>query len=485
MSQAKRPAEIKEAVEKTYRCNPSAKPFHESTAQVKALWGPVGSGKSLAVIIDQVCLAMESDVPLRAVVLRESYKQLLDSTMKTWNEWFSAISSYKQDSHNLYYTLTNHRGKELTHELHLRHCRKVEQASDFLSTEYGGIWFEEPVPAFQMDTGVIGAGLPEGAFDVALMRQRQAGIHRLHIWLSFNPPSKYHWCDRRILSLDPKELDDLDFAHFWQPPLENSKNLPPNYYRRLEAQLGPDLVKRFVKGERVTIYPHVRVFPAFNEQVHFVDRVEPIPNLPLTIGFDFGRTPVALIGQRLPNGRVVELREVQLWNAGAEDLAEELTRVLAEEFPRHREWACWGDPSGSDPQQTDEKTCYQILSQAGFKVIPGARDWQSRFEAVHQRCTRMIDGKPAILVSRYGCPLLTEGLLGGYQFPKYSSGLVGPRPFKNDFSHVCDALQYKMTGLFSVIRAQEERPMPKTKRPFDPLSTAKDRPHHGRTWMSG
>lgn len=472
-------------IERTYNCHPSAKPFHESCAQVKALWGPMGSGKSLAAIMEFVFLCLESDVPVRGIVLRESYKQLRDSTLKTWMEWLGSCSRYLQSDHNLFLTLPNYRGEVLTHEMHFRHCRRVEEASDLLSTEYAFIWFEEPVPAYQMESGVIGAGLPEGMFDLALTRQRQAGMHRLHIVLTFNPPSKFHWCDKRFLNVPRAKLEEIGFAHFWQPPYENARNLPPNYYTRLEQQLGDDMVRRVVKGERVTQYAGERVFPLFHEHVHFVEDLKPNSNLPLTIGFDFGRTPVALIGQQLTNGRVIELREVQLWGAGTEDLAEQLCNVLHDEFPGFTTYRCWGDPAGADPVQTDEKTCFSILRNKGFHLLPGARDWQSRWEAVHQRCERMgDDGKPAILVDRSRCPLLSEGLLGGYVYPKYASGLIGNRPIKNDFSHVCDALQYKMTGLFNVATGEaKSRPKKTPGLRLDPFS----RQPFGRgdrSWMS-
>ena len=65
-----------------YNCNPSAAAFHQSEATVKAICGPMGSGKSVAVTMEFVRLCMESTVPINGVVMRESYRQLHDSTKK-------------------------------------------------------------------------------------------------------------------------------------------------------------------------------------------------------------------------------------------------------------------------------------------------------------------------------------------------------------------------------------------------------------------
>ncbi len=464
-----------------YRPHPSTVRFHESLAQVKALCGPVGSGKTTAVCWDWYFLCQEARVPLRGCVMRESYRQLHDSTRPTFVEWFRPICHYVKQDEVMELTLPNVDGEVLTHELHFRHARRVEEASNFLSTEYALIWLEEVVPALQVGQGVVGGGIPKGIFDIALMRQRQKGAHRLHIDLSFNPPSKFHWTYKEFFQRTPEELAKLGYALFRQPAGENKKHLPPLYYEKLLDRLDENLARRFVMGETVTLYPGVRVYPHCYEQTHFADALVPARDVPLIAMFDFGLTPVALIAQVLPSARLVVYREVQMWSAGIERLAEHLGEVLKDEFPGMKVARSWGDPAGAQRAQTDERTCFEILGAKGIPVLPGAVDFTSRQEAVDQRLSRWIDNKPAILIDRQRCPVLMEGLLGGYRYPQSHDGQVGSRPLKNDFSHACNALEYGCTGEFSITTGESKR-APQRRPQSDPLS--RRRPQHARSWMT-
>lgn len=470
--------------EREYHPRPSILPFHDSHAQVKALCGPAGCGKTIACGFEVFFTATEASVPLRALVVRESYRQLHDSTRRTLQEWFGGCSSYHKGDEQLRITIPNVDGDVLTHELDFRHCRRPEEVSNLLSTEYGVMWLEEPVPAYQVEGGVIGAGLPQELFDMALMRLRQGGLHRTNILLSFNPPSKFHWIYDEFFRPSADELRERDYALFRCKPYENAKHLPPNYYQSMLSRLGEDLARRFVLGEVVTIYPGRRVYTEAYEQIHFVENLQPTPGLPLVIAFDFGLTPVAVIGQTLPSGRLLILSELQLWSSGIARLAEELKELLKRDFPGFTRWRCWGDPAGAQRAQTDERTCFQLLAAEGFAVNPGAVDFTARFEAVSKRFGRFIDGQPAVLIDRSHCPVLMESLLGGYRYGKSWDHQKDPAPMKNKFSHSANAFEYLCSGEFSAVSGEATQTSVDTRRlpPFNPLQRA---PRRQRTsWMA-
>jgi hypothetical protein len=134
--------------------------------------------------------------------------------------------------------------------------------------------------------------------------------------------------------------------------------------------------------------------------------------------------------------------------------------------------------------QTDEKTCFQILAAHGFNVMAGAEDLHSRFEAVTQRLGRFIDGKPALLIDRQRCPLLSEGMLGGYRYPQSHDGQVGSKVLKNKFSHTCDALQYGCSGEFSVTTGESKQVTKSVQRSrFNPLAMVRRQAGRGG-WMA-
>lgn len=449
-----------------YEALGSLQDFHNSPCDVKVLCGPVGSGKTSAALWEFIFLCLESAIPLRGIILRSSYRELRDSTRATFLEWFGAIATYMERDEKAIITLPGKGGGELKHELMFRACQREEEASKFLSTEFAFAFLEEVVPAFQQN-GVMGGGLPEGVLNVVLMRMRQKGAHRRPVVLTFNPPTPRHWTYKRFFARSRESLEQGGTFFMQQKPRENEKNLPLGYYDTLLENLPPDMARRFVMGEVVAVYDGVRVFPEAKDNHHIVDFVEPIPGVELVMGFDYGLTPATIITQITPAGQWRWLKELQSFNMGIDRHAEHLRALLYEEFQDFK-FRCRGDPAGGHRAQTDEKTCVDVLSSHGFTVTPGKEDWQSRKEAIKQRLERTIDGStPALVVSREGCPMAAEALLGGYRYPQRNSGEMGYRPLKNEFSHIMDAAQYVATVEFDILH-KAPRPKPTSARALLP-----------------
>lgn len=435
-----------------YEANPSAQEFHESDAETKVLWGPMGSGKTSAALMEFVMQATESSVPLRGVVIRENYRQLQDSTLATWLEWFGDVQHYAPKHDKSVIPLPSKSGKVLKHELWFRACSRPEDASKFLSTEFSYVFMEECVPAFQHD-GSMGSGLAKGVYDIVQLRLRQKGTHRLTVVCTFNPPFKKHWCHRLFLEQTPAELAKKSIFVKKQPPRENEKNLPAEYYDKIiERSDDPDIVRRFVYGEVVQAYDGVRVFPECRDGVHIVDEeIEPIKGIPLVLGWDFGRSPATLITQITPRGQWLWLRELQSLNSGLERHIELLRVMLNQFYSEHTIRNNFGDPSGAFGSQNDEQTCFTILTAHGFNIAGGEQDIQSRLESVKQQFYRTLDdGKPKILISRPNCQNAVEALTGAYRFPKSRDGTIGDKPIKNEASHLMDAAQYIATREFAI-----------------------------------
>jgi len=245
----------------------------ESTARVRFLWGPLGTAKSTwlcwRVALKAEEVSKKYGVSLRAIIVRDTYRNLADSTLKTWLEWFpdkSAVGYIKQ-AQPVDYILRTPDGRE--HQVSFRHGQTAQDASLLLSTEYGLICLEEVAPAYLPGkTQLVSPGISEEFFDMAYSRLRQKGVPEPELAMSANPPSPNHWSSRRII--DPSGNDrhgtvertysvagqeqTVVWEHWFTPISENKKNLRPGYYEELTATWPRILVRRFVEGERIDAF---------------------------------------------------------------------------------------------------------------------------------------------------------------------------------------------------------------------------------------
>lgn len=468
-----------------YEPHPTAWEIHQSRAQVKAVCGPVGCGKSTMAIWDFFFLCLESKVPIRGVVIRESYRELADSTRKTFEEWFGPICTYHESSERALLTMPGLDGITRTHELFFRSCRKAEEASKFLSTEFAFIWLEEPVPAYS-NSGVMGGGLDLELFKLVLMRVRQKDAPRYEVILTFNPPTTRHWVYQEFFKRDAQELAKMNYALFRVKREENEKNLREGYYDQLLNVLSPDLAKRFVEGEIITVWPGEAVYKEARENWHVVEDIPYLPKVQLVLGFDCGRTPCCLITQITPNGQWRWLAELQMVDASMDTLVDVLLPFIRSRFPGAT-WRAWIDPAGFASGQGVDTSPADVLATRGFPVQPGAMEWFPRRETMKQRLSRSVFDQPCVLISRTGCPLATEGILGGYRYPKSFDGRASQQPLKNEFSHLMNAGEYIATGEFTAVNPDQPLKNPGRTRPnfgdWNPLAQLPGRQRSSYGWL--
>jgi phage terminase large subunit len=120
---------------------------------------------------------------------------------------------------------------------------------------------------------------------------------------------------------------------------------------------------------------------------------------------------------------------------------EKLKPMLANRFPGMPVLVI-GDPAGQQRAQTDERSVFDILKSEGFRVVAAkTNSVVARLSAVDKLLTRVVDGKPAMLIDPE-CRDLINALRGGYRYKVKSSGDVEDKPEKNKYSHIADAFQY-------------------------------------------
>ena len=123
-------------------------------------------------------------------------------------------------------------------------------------------------------------------------------------------------------------------------------------------------------------------------------------------------------------------------------------------FPYCKIGSCTADPSGNARDQIlDEMSCISELNSLGIKTEAArTNDLEPRIAAVRYFLNRMIDGKPAIILSKKGCPVLYNAFVKDYYYKRVAvSGeeRFKDKPDKNMASHISDATQYLCLSLSS------------------------------------
>jgi len=249
-----------------------------------------------------------------------------------------------------------------------------------------------------------------------------------------------------------KEHEDNIFAagKYWlnNPKAENVNNLPKGYYEQQLAGKTLDWIQCYAGAQYVYVQDGKPVWHEFSDSLMSGD-VEIEPALPVHIGLDFGLTPAAVFGQKLPNGRWNVVHELVAFDMGLERFCHHLMADIQTHFPKN-DVMIWGDPAGAKRDEIFEVTAFEHLRTLGLRAQPTAsNDFMVRREAGAMPMNRLIDGKPGLIVAK-NCHKVRKSLAGGYHFKRVAMGGGQERfrdaPNKNEHSHVGDAYGYLMLG---------------------------------------
>jgi hypothetical protein len=459
-------------VVKHYRPSKTALQFHACADPVRAVKGPVGSGKSSFCLADIYLRAVK--MPnctdgvrrLRSLLTRNTYKDLLTSTFRTWLEWYGRLGTiYERSSPWIYKRQTfNDKDGTICVEIDGFSCDRSEQFESFSSVEFTMAYLNEA------------RGLPDGI--VTRIQERLGRFPSVEecpgdfwrgIILDTNAPPESHWFYEKFEKERPKgykifyqphgviEDKESEVGYRTNPEAENLENLPKDYYLGLVPGKSPEEIKVQLKGEYGTLKSGKPVYPEYNDAYHYSEKLSVLTGVPIAIGLDFGLTPAALICQLSPNGRLLVHREIISVDMGIRKFTErKLLPVLNEFYPQWRKnYICIGDPAGNQRAQTDEETCMQVLREFGI-ICRAAKTnaFIPRREAVAYFQTSFADAKPAFAISALA-PVTRSGFLGAYHYKKIIAGEESrykEEPEKNAASHPHDALQYVALEFYSLTK---------------------------------
>jgi hypothetical protein len=431
-----------------YKCaGETLQDFHDSSAFVRGIMGPIGSGKSTACIIELLRRAREQTLSpdgkrkSRIAIIRNSYPELKSTTIKSWFQWVPREwGKFNQSSPIVHHIRT----EDLDIEVLFMALDREDDASKLLSLELSFAWINE---AREVPKGIVDALTGRvGRYPAKV----EGGCTWSGILLDTNPPDDQSWWYKYAEEETPEGWEFFKQPSGLSPEVENLPNLPKDYYKRIMAGKDEDWVKVYCHGQYGYVVEGKPVYPMFRDSTHTNSEIEPVSRLPLFIGLDFGLTPAAVLGQKLVDGRWLILDELVTENCGIVRFAETLNSYLSENYPDHEVDMAWGDPAGNQRAHSDERTALEIMEEyCDFPVRPApSNEISLRREVVVNALNRMIDGKAGFQLHPRA-KMLRSGFAGKYhyKFVKSSNNaMTFETPAKNEYSHVHDSLQYLLLG---------------------------------------
>lgn len=453
-----------------YNASDTCSRFHLDRSFVRGLVGPIGSGKSVACCTELMELAHEQAPGpdgirrSRWAIIRNTYRELNDTTMQTWFDWFpKQIGVW--DAGNMKFTVE---ANDIHAEFMFRALDRPDDVKKLLSLELTGAWVNEarelPMAVIDMLQGRVG-------------RYPSKAVHGAQptyygIIMDTNPPDTDHWWYYHF-----EENHTEGWAVFHQPSglsdeAENRNNLPADYYERLMAGKDEQWVQAYVHGQYAFVRDGKPVYPMYNDTIHCArELLVPNPDWPTYIGLDFGLTPAAALFQRTPLGQYRVFDEIVTDDMAAFEFGGLIQRLLGESYPDLKIERITGDPAGDERAQTDKKTPFQVLRTDGVMAQPAStNDVEVRRKTVTRHLAKMtMMGEPALLISPK-CKMLRKGMAGGFKYKRLQvrgHERYEDKPDKGRYSHICEALEYGLLGCGEgdrVIGIPQNRRKPTVKR---------------------
>lgn len=403
----------------------------------------------------------------RWAVIRNSYRQLEDTTIKTFMSWLPPhhFGQWIPSRHEYKITRLAAEGDDKAAEIEVlfRALDRPDQVGNLLSLELTGAWINEgrevPWSIFQAVEGRVGR----------YPARKDGGATWYGLWSDTNPPDVdsewykfFEETDHRekveeLAKVIPGMTVDKYRQLFKQPSglsphAENLGNLVDGYYQRLAVGKPDEWVKIYVHGQYGFVLDGMAVWPEYSDAMHCPEaqnkQPHPVEGVPILRGWDFGLTPACVFTQVTPRGQWIVFDELVANSMGVDQFSDEVLNHCARNY-RGFKFEDIGDPAGNQKAQTDERSAFMILRAKGIAIEPGIQTLTVRLESVRKPLRTLVDGRPQFLLHPR-CRVLRRAMMGGYHFRRLrvSGERYSSEPDKNQFSHISDALQYVGTRVF-------------------------------------
>lgn len=441
------------------------------------IMGPIGSGKtygSAMRVFDQMCEQEPNSFGVRKsrwVAVRNTYPDLKGTTIKDWCDLYNNencnLGKFNQDfppTHYLDFDLED--GTRVKAELVFLALDRPEAVRKLRGMQVTGFWLNEvkelAKPIVDMCDGRHGR-YPSAA---------EGGPSWHGMIGDTNAPDDDHWYyelaeeshpDGWLFLRQPGGVIEKvigtgqNATVKWVPnqDAENLANLPDGYYIKQVQGKADDWIRINLANQYGTVATGMAIYKGqWNDVLHTnANKLLPIKaHGNLLMGFDFGRTPAAIIGQLTPLGKLRVIKEYVSENMGVRSFMDFLVPELKRTFPAFTkaDYVAFCDPSGWGKSGNDENSPIEIINmEYGITAYATSSNKpEHRWESVRFFLTKKIDNKPAFELSA-DCKTLRKGFNGGYQLRRIQ--VAGDARYtsvadKNKYSHPHDGLQYLAQG---------------------------------------
>lgn len=424
-----------------YSPAPTLEKFFLDDARVRFVIGPIGSGKTTAMIME--CLrrsAQQAPGPdgvrrTRIAIVRNTLKQLMSTVLP---DVMSVLNSFGPVARfHVTTSCVRIRVGDIQSDWYLMPLETVHDTRRLLSMTLTWAWVAEFREInYEILSHLIGRC---GRYP----NLKHGGV--MPSWWGLfgesNPFNVDSLWNRHLIAEKPAA-----WSFYRQPGGRSAeaehRGLTPGYYENLVHGADPDWIKVHVDAEIGESLEGRGVWRGLFERSFHVSRapLSVIPGVPLIFSFDFGRTPACLLSQLDPRGRIVVLKE---WTS--EDMGLDAFVDL-----KIKPWMnmanLWGlprmvtaDPSGAHEAQATDLSCFDVLKSRGFPVrAADTNEIWPRLYAVEKRLLMRM----GVLIDPT-CTTLIRAMAGEYRFRRKKTGEYEDLPEKrHPVSDVADCIQY-------------------------------------------
>jgi hypothetical protein len=215
------------------------------------------------------------------------------------------------------------------------------------------------------------------------------------------------------------------------------------YYFDQVAGARQEFIRVYVLGQYGMSFDGKPVWPMFVSTTHVhTERLQPLPNVQVAIGMDYGLMPAATFTQMGPMGQIMVLDELTPQDLTLEEfIVDHMLPLIQARYAQNRLLVI-GDPAGVQRSALARANSFEVLRSFGLPVRPAvSNDPKLRNDAVAYFLNR-----PGGMLIDPHCVDIVEAMAGGYRFKKRNSSDLDAgykdRPEKNKHSHIADSLAY-------------------------------------------